>query len=163
MGITLEDDAYDICIGDEHRDIVKQTFITMVQMKQPSNTPPRDIDFKSTGRTWKQIRDLILKKHEPIKDSFFKREGNKLQFRDSQLAEQIILHFAKRDIPILPVHDCFIITRGLYSELVYVMHNEFEKMFNVPIKIDDRTKVIPISFPKEAVDVEWIISESDRY
>ena len=50
-GITLEDDAYDIGIGDEHRDIVKQTFNAMVQMKQPSNTPPRDIDFKSTGRT----------------------------------------------------------------------------------------------------------------
>jgi len=162
-GITLEDDAYDIGIGKEHRDIVKQTFNAMVQMKQPSNTPPRDIDFKSTGRTWKQIRDLILEKHEPIKDSFFKREGNKLQFRDSQLAEQIMLHFAKRDIPILPVHDSFIITRGLYSELVDVMHDEFEKMFGVPIKIDDSAKVIPISFPPEAVDVEWIISETDRY
>ena len=74
-----------------------------------------------------------------------------------------MLHFAKRDIPILPVHDSFIITRGLYSELVDVMYDEFEKMFNVPIKIDDRAKVLPISFPPEAVDVEWIISEDDRY
>jgi hypothetical protein len=89
--------------------------------------------------------------------------GNGLQFQDSQLAEQIILHFTKRDIPILPVHDCFTITRGLYSEMVDVMRNAFEKMFNVPIKIDDSTKVIPISFPKEAVDVEWIISETDKY
>ena len=106
---------------------------------------------------------LILKKHEPIKDSFFKREGNKLQFRDSQLAEQIMLHFAKRDIPILPVHDSFIITRGLYSELVDVMHNEFKKMFGVPINIDNSARLTPISFPPKAVDVEWIISESDRY
>jgi hypothetical protein len=74
-----------------------------------------------------------------------------------------MLHFAKRDIPILPVHDSFIITRGLYSELVDVMYDEFEKMFNVPIKIDDSAKVLPISFPPEAVDVEWIISEDDRY
>ena len=43
------------------------------------------------------------------------------------------------------------------------MRNAFEKIFNVPIKIDDSTKVIPISFPKEAVDVEWIISETDKY
>jgi hypothetical protein len=43
------------------------------------------------------------------------------------------------------------------------MHHEFEKMFGVPIKIDDSAKVIPISFPPEAVDVEWIISETDRY
>lgn len=74
-----------------------------------------------------------------------------------------MLHFAKRDIPILPVHDSFIITRGLYSELVDVMYDEFEKMFNVPIKIDDSAKVLPISFPPEAVDVQWIISETDRY
>ena len=74
-----------------------------------------------------------------------------------------MLHFAKRDIPILPVHDSFIITRGLFSELVDVMHHEFEKMFGVPIKIDDSTKAIPINFPPEAVDVEWIISETDRH
>ena len=74
-----------------------------------------------------------------------------------------MLHFTKRDIPILPVHDSFIITSGLYSELVDVMHDEFEKMFGVPINIDDSAKVLPISFPPEAVDVEWIISETDRY
>ena len=43
------------------------------------------------------------------------------------------------------------------------MHDEFEKMFGVPIKIDDSAKVIPISFPPEMVDVQWIISETDRY
>ena len=74
-----------------------------------------------------------------------------------------MLHFAKRDIPILPVHDIFIITRGLFSELVDVMHDVFEKMFGVPIKIDDSAKAIPINFPPEAVDVKWIISETDRY
>ena len=33
------------------------------------------------------------------------------------------------------------------------MHNEFEKMFSVPIKIDNSSKVIPISFPPETADV----------
>ena len=80
--------------------------------------------------------------------------GNGLQFQDSHLPEQIILHFAKRDIPILPVHDCFIITLSLYINLVDVMHDEFAKMFKVPIKIDDSAKVTPISFLTEAVDVE---------
>ena len=74
-----------------------------------------------------------------------------------------MLHFAKRDIPVLPVHDSFIIIRGLYSELVNVMHEEFKKMFGVPIKIDDSAKVIPICFPPEYLDVEWIISETDNY
>ena len=159
----LEEDAYDIGIGEEHRDIVKQSYNAMVQAKSKLTTPPKDIDWKRTGKTWKELSQLILDKHEPIKDSFFCGTGNRLQFRDSQLAEQIMLRFAKQDIPALPVHDSFIIIYGLYSELVNVMHDEFEKMFHVPINIDDSAKVTPVSFPPEDVDVDWIISETDRY
>ena len=43
------------------------------------------------------------------------------------------------------------------------MHEEFEKMFGASIKIDDSAKVIPISFPPEDVDVDWIISETNKY
>ena len=162
-GIVLEEDAYDIGISREHRDIVKQSFNAMVQAKSKLTSPPKGVDYKSTGKSWQELRQLILDKHEPIKDSFFCGMGNKLQFKDSQLAERIMLHFAKRDVPVLPVHDSFIITRGLYSELVNAMHEEFEKMFGVPIKIDDSAKVIPISFPPENLDAEWIISETGKY
>ena len=48
--------------------------------------------------------------------------GNRLQFQDSQLAEQVMLRFMKNDIPILPVHDSFITIRGLYSELVEALN-----------------------------------------
>ena len=162
-GIVLEEDAYDIGIGKEHRDIVKQCFNAMVQAKSKLTTPPKNIDWNSTGKTWKELRQLILDKHEPIKDSFFCGMGNKLQFKDNLLAEQIMLRFAKKDIPVLPVHDSFIIIRGLYSELVDTMHEEFEKMFGVPINIDDSAKVTPVSFPPEDVDVDRIISETDNY
>ena len=161
--IVLEGDAYDIGIGKEHRDIVKQSFNAMVQAKSKLTTPPKDIDWKSTGKTWKELRQLILDKHEPIKGSFFFGMGNRLQFRDSQLAEEIMLHFARRDIPVFPVHDSFIIIRGLYSELVKIMHDEFEKMFGVPINIGDSAKVTQVSFAPEDVDVDWIISDADEY
>ena len=39
------------------------------------------------------------------------------------------------------------------------MHNEFEKMFGVPISIDDSAKARLVSFAPEDVDVNWIISE----
>ena len=159
----MEGDAYDIGVGKEHRDIVKQSFNAMVQAKSKVTTPPKNVDWKSTGRTWKELRQLILDKHEPIKDSFFCGMGNKLQFRDSQLVEQIMLRFAKQDIPVLPVHDSFIIIRGLYSELVDAMHDEFEKMFGVPINIGDSAKASLVSFTPEDVDVDWIVSETDNY
>ena len=74
-----------------------------------------------------------------------------------------MLWFAKQDIPVLPVHDSFIIIRGLCSELTKAMHEEFEIMFGVPINIDDSAKITPISFPPENVDVDWIMSETDEY
>jgi len=52
-GLTLEDDAYDIGIGegDEFRDVVKQLFNAMVQMREPQERPPRDVKFSHTGLT----------------------------------------------------------------------------------------------------------------
>jgi len=43
------------------------------------------------------------------------------------------------------------------------MHEEFEKMFGMPINIGDSAKVNPVSFAPENVDVDWIISETDEY
>ena len=63
----------------------------------------------------------------------------------------------------MQVHDSFIIIRGLYSELVNAMHEEFEKMFGVPINIDDSAKASLVSFAPEDVDVDWIISENDGF
>ena len=86
-GLILEDDAYDIGIGkgDEFRDVVKQLFNAMVQMKEPNDK--RRLN-SATGKTWKQLRQLIIDKHEPIRHKFFRGEGNKLQYKDSIIAEE---------------------------------------------------------------------------
>ena len=73
-----------------------------------------------------------------------------------------MLWFAKQDIPVLPVHDSFIIKRSRYSELIKAMHEEFEKIFGMPINIGDSAKVNPVNFAPEHVDVDWIISETDK-
>ena len=44
-----------------------------------------------------------------------------------------------------------------------MMHEEFEKIFYVPIKIDDSAKASLVSFAPDDVDVDWIISETDEY
>ena len=141
-GLTLAEDAYDVGIGREHRDVIKQLFNAMVQMKEPQDRPPRDVKFRQTGKTWKQLRDLILEKHEPIKNKFFCGMGNKLQYEDSQIAEKVMLHFAKQDIAILPVHDSFVIQRSLKPELVEVMSKAFTVFYDVPIDINDGAKFL---------------------
>ena len=51
---------------------------------------------------------------------------------------------------------------GFSSALVKVVHDEFEKMFHMPITIGDSAKATPVSFPSQGVDVDWIISETDK-
>ena len=75
----------------------------------------------------------------------------------------IYMRFAKQNIPVLPVHDSFITIRGLFSELVNVMYEEFEKMFHLPINIDSKPMMPPQSNTPENLDTEWIISEIDKY
>nr|BDD47224.1 hypothetical protein 9 [bacterium] len=162
-GLVLEGDAYDIGIGKEHRDIVKQSFNAMLQAKSKLTTPPRDVDYKSTGKSWMELRQLILNKHKPIEDRFFCSMGNRLQFEDSQLAEQVLLHFAEKKIPILPVHDSFIIIRGLSHELSEVMRDKFEQIYGVPIDIGDSAKVSSIGHLYEVRDAYDIMREYDKF
>ena len=112
MGNT---DAYDRVLDGRHRKLVKQAFNAMLQMARFSSDGPKDDDFKAGIEkaviTWTTLRDSILEAHAPVADYFFKGIGNSLQFTDSCITEKVMLEFAQRDIPVLPVHDSFIINR----------------------------------------------------
>ena len=53
--------------------------------------------------------------------------GLRAQFIDLQIAERVLLHFAKHDIPCLPIHDSFIMHHGYESELEDQMLMAFEE------------------------------------
>ena len=112
MGNT---DAYGRILDGQHRELVKQAFNSMLQMARFNNDGPQDDKFKAAARaagiTWATLRDSILEAHSPVADLFFKGIGNSLQFTDSCIAEKVMLEFAQRDIPVLPVHDSFIVNR----------------------------------------------------
>ena len=159
---TCEGDAYDIGINIKHRDTIKELFNAMVQMQEFTDNPPR-VKFSQTGKTWKQLRDMILKRHEPIRHMFFCGMGNNLQYRDSIIAEQVMLHFAKNDIPVLPVHDSFIITAGLFIDLLEVMEKEFKKQIGVPIDIRSAEKSARVRNRGDGSDIEHILNEMEEF
>ena len=64
---------------------------------------------------WSDLKKRILAAHKPIADLFFKGVGNKLQFKDSCIAERVMLQFVEWDAPALPIHDSFIVHHG-YAE-----------------------------------------------
>jgi len=109
------EDAYDRVLDGEHRSLVKQAFNAMVQESGPLNNCPNTIDLSEVDIGWTELRDRIVAAHKPIADQFFKGVGNKLQFKDSCIAERVMLNFAEMDAPALPVHDSFIVHHG-YAE-----------------------------------------------
>ena len=128
-------DAYDRILGDKHRKLAKQAFNAMIQSPSPLRSCPKAIDLSKVGMKWAEIREAVLKAHQPIEQYFFKGIGNKLQYEDSRIAERIMLHFAKHDIPVYPVHDSFIMHHGYREELKDVMEQAFKDRFKADIDI----------------------------
>ena len=131
------EDAYSRVAGPEHRDVVKKAFNAMFQATTTLDRKPDGIELDAIGMSWKELKEEILNAHKPIKDYFFKGLGNRLQFEDSIIAENIMLQFAKMDAPALPIHDSFIMHHGFstYGELEEAMRRAFHDRFHRDIGI----------------------------
>jgi hypothetical protein len=80
----------------------------------------------------KPVLDAVLEKHSPIAGRFFDPSlGVKLQHLDASIAEQVILTFVKRGIPILPIHDSFIVPQEQDDLLQTTMREVFERRIGV--------------------------------
>ena len=136
------EDAYSRVLGEEHREVVKEAFNAMFQANTSLESKPKDINLDNIKMTWKELRQAILNAHKPIKDLFFTGLGNKLQFEDSIMAENVMLQFARMDYPALPVHDSFIMHHAFgndgskeESELEEAMRRAFHDRFHRDIGI----------------------------
>ena len=162
------EDAYDRVLDGEHRDTVKAAFNAMVQASSPLKTCPNDIDMSALEMSWADLRDKILSAHKPISDQFFKGVGNKLQFKDSCIAERIMLDFADMDAPSLPVHDSFICHHGYAEtgEIEEIMRKAFFEEMNEHIsKVD--TEILSWTYYKEdnateSPSVDQVLSALDE-
>ena len=72
--------------------------------------------------------DEILINHKPIKKYFFSGQGIKLQNFDAMMAEKVINHFTNLDIPVLCIHDSFLIAADKTKDLNLVMTEKFEQV-----------------------------------
>ena len=143
------EDAYDRVFDGKHRDIVKEAFNAMMQASTELNRKPEDLDLTGVLFKWNDLKQAILDAHKPIADRFFRGEGNHLQYIDSCMAERLMLHYAKDDHPVLPVHDSFIMhyAFGEMGELEEQMRKAFFEQFkkDIPIK-GEIGQIRPTSF-----------------
>ena len=68
-----------------------------------------------------------------------------MQRIDSDIAEKVMVHFANLGIPILPLHDSFIMHNGYESWLRPVMMKAFKETIGIKPKIDAKeSKIIKL-------------------
>ena len=111
------------------RAFAKVAFNAMVNAKAELGRPPQGLRPRDFGLTWRELSQRILEKHNAIADAFYTGQGLRLQHIDSQLAERVMLYFTSKDVPVLPVHDSFIIAAQHQQELVTVMNRVFGERF----------------------------------
>ena len=147
-GLTPPDDAYTQIIGDnfkglnvdktKFRSMFKSAFNAMLNSKKALSSPPKGITPGDFGLKWSQISNAIIKTHSPIAHHFYSDAGRRLQKIDSEVAEIVLLHFTNRNIPILPVHDSFIMHHGFDGELSQMMQKAFNQIVGGNIDIDQK-------------------------
>ncbi len=90
----------------------------------------------------KDIYKRLEEEHPKIKQYFGSGRGVKLQYTDSQIAEQVMLNLAKDNIVCLPVHDSFIVRMSHQIDLHKEMDKAFKKIAGVDAKRDMKKTVL---------------------
>jgi hypothetical protein len=96
------------------------------------------IKLPGGGTDLRGLLDSFVGEHEPIKQFFYSGIGRRLQNYDSEIAEDILMHFQRQGIPVLPVHDSFIVTAEHEQELSETMERAYFKKFEFNIKVDKK-------------------------
>lgn len=107
---------------------------------------PKQFNSNKAGIDWDDLVKAIKKKHVRINKYFSTGYGIELQRKDSDLAERIMLHFVKKNVVCLPIHDSFIVSTEYKDELKETMLSEYKKIFNKNIKLKtEETNLINIT------------------
>ena len=105
------------------RSMVKAAFNAMLNAGHRLRQAPEGIEPAKYGLKWRHISEAIEAFHQPIAKHFYTGIGLRLQRMDSDIAERVMLTFARHEdrIPILPLHDSFILHSRIrrYAEASY--------------------------------------------
>ena len=142
--VSIPDDPYDIGLDPKHRGSVKKAFNAMLNAETNLRSPPKGLLVKEIGLPWKEMKRLIKEKHSAISDYFGTGEGLRLQYKDSCIAEELMLRFIdeKSGTALLPIHDSFIVHQGYADELKDMMLEIFERDCGAEVSVKELEKAL---------------------
>ena len=131
----------------EYRSLVKKLLLMAVNADDEKKTfqafrsdaARGSAEAKLKDNQLQLVLDLLKDKHHPIADRLCSGAGIKLQFIDSQITEKIITRFMDNEVPILIIHDSYIVPDGQESFLEGTMTWAFQEVTGktyVPMKED---------------------------
>lgn len=85
----------------------------------------------------KPLMNKFIEAHQPISHYFCngKDTGMRIMNKDAKIALDVVNHFAKQNIPILAIHDSFIVEEQYRDELCHVMKSIYKKHTGMRIKV----------------------------
>ena len=137
------DDPYDLTgyydsnkySKEELRPLLKQMLMVMINSKnyiQALKAVEKDVNDSDNGFPddidLKLLMKAFQKRHQPIQHLFFKSMGNYQYFLDSTICSEVINYFTFKNIPVLTVHDSFVIAINNGDELREVMIDFYSKV-----------------------------------
>ena len=140
-GLDIPNDPYKRCLthsgGPKERKLVKLTFNALLNAKSVRQLGEiKDYSEDLTGRKWADFRRFIVRSYPEFKQLFGSGVGLRLQRKDSDLAEAVMLRFAEMGYACLPVHDSFIVHHGMQDVLTDIMKATFADMFGAVGEVD---------------------------
>ena len=111
------------------RKLCKKLALTAINAKEKSSAyrafregfPAQHFAKRLTNAQLDKFLDCFLQRNPALTDSLFSDEGIRLMYLDSQITAHIHRHFTEQDIPVLSVHDSYIIDHMKVAELRRVM------------------------------------------
>lgn len=144
LGIDYKEDPY-LLDQYEHsgqmRQLLKQVLLCSINAEDEAKAIQavnKEINFNPDEFSWVRedkinigkLINAFASKHPTIAERFFFRKvGIELQNLDSMIAEKIINHFTPLEIPVLCVHDSFVIQADKAEDLKSQMEIAFQEVF----------------------------------
>lgn len=134
--------ALDFLEGPAHaRSVAKLLLLVLLNARSPEQAYAAFRQKAENGSPEKRFKDdqlaevhsVLADKHPVIEKYFGADVGIKLMNRDAQITEIILEKFVEALVPVLPVHDSYIVPVGNEDALVEIMQQAFEKVMGVPL------------------------------
>ena len=125
----------------KYRNVIKLATLTSLNMKneqyfaQTITKRLQEDGLYIPNVPFNDIKKAILKKHHPIKEFFFSGVGLEFMYLDSCVTEYIIKKFTTQKIPVLSIHDSYIVGKSYKKLLIEIMTSAFRynKLTSVPV------------------------------